>query len=74
MHLFIQLLVFCLFLLFSLLNIDCTYTHLPLLLLITFRYSDFSSTLGVHPPRDQEAQVSVHGVLGEQEGGPFPLP
>ena len=50
-------------------------THLPLLLLsITFRYSDFSSTLGVYPARDQEAQVSVHGVLGEQEGGTVPLP
>lgn len=76
MYLFIQFFFFVVLILdsiyFPLLNLD--YTYFSLLLSITFRYSNFSPALGVHSACDQEAQVSVHGVLGEQEGGAVPLP
>ena len=39
-----------------------------------FRHSCLSSALGVPPQSHQEAQVLVHGQLGESERRPLPFP
>ena len=42
-------------------------------LLLHFRYPNECSIVGVHPPRPQEAEVQVHGVVGETRGGAVSL-
>lgn len=38
------------------------------------RHPNFSSTMGVHSSSAEEAQIPLHGQLGEQKGGSVSVP